>query len=149
MSLKDVRVRAPLWARKKDRRKRSFLVPKGPVHPPPLQRLPPRGLPGEDPRTPSRQRFPAAAGDFPFIDRRACVLAPRGRLPVTLPLTFRPSREKSELVQISEASRKERPQVLIPSPRGRDSAAEAAVRLQAQSLRSVAWRWSLIFLAQV
>ena len=30
------------------------------------------------------------------------------------PLTFRPSRENSELVQISEASRKERPQVLIP-----------------------------------
>ena len=47
-----------------------------------------------------------------------------------------PEPREIELVQISEASRKERPQVLIPSPRGGDSAAEAAVRLQAKSLRS-------------
>ena len=69
MSLKDVRVRAPLWARKKDRHKRSFLVPQGPFHPP-RYALPPRGRLGEDPQTPSHHRFPVA----PAISRLSTVV---------------------------------------------------------------------------
>ena len=50
----------PLWARKKDRRERSFLVPRWALSPPAASRLPPRGRLGEDPQTPSRHRFPVA-----------------------------------------------------------------------------------------
>ena len=63
----------PLWARKKDRRERSFLVPRWALPPPAASRLPPRGRLGEDPQTPSVTVFPLRRR-FPFFDRtRACI----------------------------------------------------------------------------
>ena len=80
-----MRVRAPLWARKKDRRKRSFLVPRGALPPPAASRLPPRGRLGEDPQTPSRHRFPVALTIFVY--RPSCLRSrAHGRLHVTPPL---------------------------------------------------------------
>ena len=96
-----MRVRAPLWARKKDRRERSFLVPRWALSPPAASRLPPRGRLGEDPQTPSRHRFPVAltifclstvvpafsrlwappppaADDYPFFDRTSACIGPIG-----------------------------------------------------------------------
>ena len=92
----------PLWARKKDRRERSFLVPRWALSPPAASRLPPRGRLGEDPQTPSHHRFPVALTITVYrplyLRSRA-----RGRLHVTPPLN--------------------------PLPRGGDSAAEAAARV--------------------
>ena len=79
----------PLWARKKDRRKRSFLVPRWALPPPAASQLPPRGRLGEDPQTPSHHRFP--------------VVLAISRLSTVVPAFSRPWA----------------PSTLNPSPRGR------------------------------